>query len=129
MGKAPFHSSLMYLTGIIYNAWPLIRSRIRLAPTQKPFPNLKLWSNISPHACGTDNTLFNKIERLNGKQRTPGQRDFACSLKEDIADSHNPDTELQHQYNSFKKLLILDIDPDLFADLYAQTIAYGICRT
>lgn len=51
---------------------------------------------------------------------------FARSLKEDIADAHNPDTELQQQYNSFKELLIRDIDPEQFADLYAQTIAYGM---
>jgi len=51
---------------------------------------------------------------------------FARSLKQDIADDHNRDTELQQQFHSFKELLIKDIDPDQFADLYAQTIAYGM---
>ncbi|ARN76941.1 hypothetical protein BST97_02405 [Nonlabens spongiae] len=51
---------------------------------------------------------------------------FARSLKEDIADDLNPDTELQGQFNSFKDLLIKDITPEQFADLYAQTIAYGM---
>lgn len=51
---------------------------------------------------------------------------FARSLKQDIADNLNKDTELQQQFNSFKELLIKDIDPEQFADLYAQTIAYGM---
>ncbi|PVW12420.1 type ISP restriction/modification enzyme [Marixanthomonas spongiae] len=51
---------------------------------------------------------------------------FARSLREDIADEHNPETELQQQYTSFKELLIRDISPEQFADLYAQTIAYGM---
>lgn len=51
---------------------------------------------------------------------------FSRALKEDIADEHKSDTELQQQYNSFRELLIRDIDPDQFADLYAQTIAYGM---
>ena len=51
---------------------------------------------------------------------------FARSLKADIEDDQNPDTELEQQYASFKELLIRDIDPDQFADLYAQTIAYGM---
>lgn len=51
---------------------------------------------------------------------------FYRSLLEDIADEHNPDTELQGQYKSFQELLIKDITPEQFADLYAQTLAYGM---
>ena len=34
-------------------------------------------------------------------------------------------TELQIQFNLFKERLINDLEPETFADIYAQTIAYG----
>lgn len=36
------------------------------------------------------------------------------------------DNELQNQLDSFKKYLIKDLEPDTFADIYAQTVAYGM---
>lgn len=36
------------------------------------------------------------------------------------------DTELAGQFNAFKTCLIHDITPDDFADLYAETLAYGL---
>lgn len=35
-------------------------------------------------------------------------------------------TALQEQYQTFKKILIHDLTPAAFADLYAQTLAYGM---
>ena len=35
-------------------------------------------------------------------------------------------TQLQEQYESFKKILIHDLKPKDFADIYAQTLAYGM---
>lgn len=35
-------------------------------------------------------------------------------------------TSLQDQYNSFKSILIHDLNPKDFADIYAQTLAYGM---
>lgn len=51
---------------------------------------------------------------------------FEKTLVADIADELNPDTSLQEQYNAFKHILIGDITPKGFADIYAQTIAYGM---
>ena len=38
----------------------------------------------------------------------------------------NEDNTLKDQFEAFKKILIHDITPKDFADVYAQTIAYGM---
>lgn len=48
------------------------------------------------------------------------------ALIQDEADTLNPDTALQSQYKVFSKDLIHDISESEFADIYAQTIAYGM---
>ena len=47
---------------------------------------------------------------------------FANALK----DSHGPEAQLWTQYQIFREQLIHDISPDEFADIYAETIAYGM---
>lgn len=51
---------------------------------------------------------------------------FQNTLNADLKDNYNANTALQEQYNAFKNLLIHDITPKDFADIYAQTIAYGM---
>lgn len=41
-------------------------------------------------------------------------------------ETHNEDSTLKDQMNAFKQILIHDIKPKEFADVYAQTIAYGM---
>ncbi len=41
-------------------------------------------------------------------------------------ETHNEDSTLKEQMNAFKSILIHDITPKGFADVYAQTIAYGM---
>lgn len=41
-------------------------------------------------------------------------------------ETHNEDSSLKDQMNGFKDILIHDITPKGFADVYAQTIAYGM---
>jgi predicted helicase len=48
------------------------------------------------------------------------------ALSEDQKDELNGDTSIQQQYLAFKDILIHDIKPSEFADIYAQTIAYGM---
>lgn len=48
----------------------------------------------------------------------------AKALKHDI--TANEHTKLRQQYESFKNVLIHDLEQDEFADMYAQTIAYGM---
>jgi predicted helicase len=46
------------------------------------------------------------------------------ALKMDIL--HGADTELNNQFHAFKNQLVHDLTPEKFADLYAQTLAYGL---
>ncbi|HDP75997.1 MAG TPA: DNA methyltransferase [Bacteroidales bacterium] len=41
-------------------------------------------------------------------------------------ETHNEDSTLKDQMNAFKQILIHDITPKGFADVYAQTITYGM---
>jgi hypothetical protein len=41
-------------------------------------------------------------------------------------DEHNNRSQLKSQMLSFQQMLIHDIDNKAFADIYAQTIAYGM---
>ncbi len=41
-------------------------------------------------------------------------------------ETHHEDSTLKDQMNAFKQILIHDITPKSFADVYAQTIAYGM---
>ena len=47
-------------------------------------------------------------------------------LRRTLADSEAPETELTAQYQAFKENLIHDITLEDFADIYAETIAYGM---
>lgn len=44
----------------------------------------------------------------------------------DVDDEQNITSELKNQMNTFKRMLIHDINNKSFADIYAQTIAYGM---
>jgi predicted helicase len=46
------------------------------------------------------------------------------ALEEDIKNKKS--SEIHNQYKSFESILIADIKPKEFADLYAQTVAYGM---
>ncbi|WP_421801036.1 type ISP restriction/modification enzyme [Flagellimonas sp.] len=48
------------------------------------------------------------------------------TLKRDLADSLNPKTSLEQQFDAFKDYLIHDVSTKGFADIYAQTITYGL---
>ncbi|KAK0350515.1 hypothetical protein LTR94_028720, partial [Friedmanniomyces endolithicus] len=43
-----------------------------------------------------------------------------------LSQDQNRDSEIYHQYDAFKTHLIHDISFDEFADIYAETIAYGM---
>lgn len=46
------------------------------------------------------------------------------ALSSDVDSEDN--STLENQMNAFKEILIHDIDPKSFADIYAQTVAYGL---
>lgn len=43
-----------------------------------------------------------------------------------LAKDPTPDNPLQEQFAAFKQILLHDLDEDTFADIYAQTLAYGM---
>lgn len=43
-----------------------------------------------------------------------------------LAKDPSPDNPLQEQLAAFKQILLHDLDQDTFADIYAQTLAYGM---
>lgn len=47
-------------------------------------------------------------------------------LRKTLADDKTFQTEISSQYQAFKENLIHDITPEDFADIYAETIAYGM---
>lgn len=49
---------------------------------------------------------------------------LGAALRED--DTSHENTELRNQLRGFRQILIHDITPHEFADLYAQTLAYGM---
>ncbi|KAB5488909.1 type ISP restriction/modification enzyme [Flagellimonas hadalis] len=48
------------------------------------------------------------------------------TLKRDLDDDLNPKTALEQQFEAFKDYLIHDVSTKGFADIYAQTITYGL---
>ncbi|BDW92738.1 hypothetical protein MACH07_15700 [Flagellimonas marinaquae] len=48
------------------------------------------------------------------------------TLKRDLDDNLNPKTSLEQQFDAFKDYLIHDVSTKGFADIYAQTITYGL---
>ena len=48
------------------------------------------------------------------------------NVKQFLATESDKNAELVHVYETVKKLLIHDLTPDAFADMYAQTLVYGL---
>jgi len=75
---------------------------------------IKSASKLSKMMAGKARLLANVIER---------------ALEPDIASGEINEPQnlnLHNQYESFKQILIHDITPKSFADIYAQTVAYGM---
>ena len=75
----------------------------------------------------------NAIQRITSASRLAKLMAGKARLLENIIEqAMNDDTEsyandnLQGQYNAFKDVLIQELKPSDFADIYAQTIAYGM---
>ena len=75
----------------------------------------------------------NAIQRITSASRLAKLMAGKARLLENIIEqAMNDDTEsyandnLRGQYNAFKDVLIQDLKPSDFADIYAQTIAYGM---
>lgn len=71
-------------------------------------------------------TSAEKLAKMMAAKARMMQLVLENALKEDQEDELNNDSSLEQQYNAFKDILIHDIKLGEFADIYAQTIAYGM---
>jgi predicted helicase len=84
-----------------------------------------LIKDFCTHVGQTIKSSKKLAEMMAGKARMLAEV-IEKALIEDEADHLNSDTALQSQLHAFKEILIHDIKPKEFGDIYAQTIAYGM---
>jgi len=94
----------------------------------KPLPeNFAQFENLIKSFCSTIGQTIKSSKKLAemmaGKARLLSDV-IEKSLSSD--ETHNEDSTLKDQMNAFKQILIHDITPKGFADVYSQTIAYGM---
>lgn len=89
--------------------------------------NFAQFENLIKSFCSTIGQTIKSSKKLSemmaGKARLLSDI-IEKSLNSD--NSNNEDSTLKDQMNAFKQILIHDITPKSFADVYAQTIAYGM---
>ncbi len=93
-----------------------------------PLPNnfatfTNLIKDFSTHVGQTIKNSKKLAEMMAGKARILSDV-IEKALTSD--ETHNENSTLKDQMNAFKQILIHDITPKGFADVYAQTIAYGM---
>ena len=120
-----------YLLFQLYNNGELVvETRIgntennKVTPVADNFPKLQelinLFLSASPQTIKTSAELSKQMAT---KAKLLAEI-IETALEEDIKNDIN--SEIYNQYNSFKSILIDNIKAKEFADLYAQTIAYGM---
>jgi predicted helicase len=98
----------------------------KIVPIPENFDSFEnLIKDFCIHIGQTIKSSKKLAEMMAGKARMLAEV-IEKALTEDEVDNLNPDTALQSQLHAFKDILIHDIIPGEFADIYAQTIAYGM---
>lgn len=94
----------------------------------KPLPdNFLQFENLIKSFCSTIGQTIKSSKKLS--EMMAGKARLLSDVIEKALNSdetHNEDSTLKDQMNAFKEILIHDITPKSFADVYAQTIAYGM---
>ena len=94
-------------------------SKGRIKPDTRQYEELTDLFIAFKQYCGQTVTSANHLAQIMAEK--------ARLLSTTIGKVLNNDTsELAGQYSAFKKQLIRDLEPEKFADIYAQTIAYGM---
>ena len=93
-----------------------------------PLPeNFTAFANLIKDFCATVSQTIKSSKKLAemmaGKARLLSDV-IELALTSD--ETHNEDSTLKDQMNAFREILIHDITPKGFADVYSQTIAYGM---
>jgi predicted helicase len=95
-----------------------------IKPLKENFSNFEnLITSFCSHTGQTIKSSKKLAEMMAGKARLLSEV-IEKALNRD--ESKNEDSTLKDQMNAFKEILIHDITPKGFADVYAQTIAYGM---
>ena len=89
--------------------------------------NFSEFTNLIQNFCSFDSQTIKSPQKLAEMMAAKASLlknilEKAITSDEDSADN----TELKAQYKTFKKVLIHDLSPQDFADIYAQTLAYGM---
>lgn len=88
------------------------------------YPLLERWlENFSTFIAQTVTSPIKLAELMAGKARLL-ETILEDALHQDLANGAT--TELTSQFETFQNMLIHDLEPKQFADLYAQTLAYGL---
>lgn len=93
--------------------------------------NLEEFTNLVKHIATVRPTPITSAKRLAG-QMAAKARILASSinnafvLAEESKEAKIENRQLQGQLDAFRRVLINDLTPDGFADIYAQTIVYGM---
>nr|WP_315151732.1 type ISP restriction/modification enzyme [uncultured Flavobacterium sp.] len=93
-----------------------------------PIPeNFTAFTNLIKDFCGTVSQTIKSSKKL--AEMMAGKARLLSDVIEQALTSdetHNEDSTLKDQMNAFREILIHDITPKGFADVYSQTIAYGM---
>lgn len=94
----------------------------------KPIPeNFAQFENLVRDFCSTIGQTIKSSRKLSEMMAGKARLLSDIIEKSLVSDStHNEDSTLRDQMSAFKQILIHDITPKTFADVYAQTIAYGM---
>jgi predicted helicase len=89
--------------------------------------NFETFTNIIKNFCGYKGQTIRSSKRLAEMMAGKARMLADVITKALVSDEkHNEDSSLKEQMQGFKDILIHDITPKAFADVYAQTIAYGM---
>lgn len=100
----------------------IVKGQIR--PVEANFAHFETFvQEVATHSSRTITTALDLASRMAGKAKLLAQVIEAALLSD--AESEE-DTSLKEQMDAFRTILIHDINEKGFADLYAQTIAYGM---
>ncbi len=120
----------LYIDGIFITKIAIAEIHLdnKSAETIVPLPNnfaafTNLIKNFCSHIGQTIKSSKKLAEMMAGKARLLSDVIEKALLSDE---THNEDSTLKDQMNAFRQILIHDITPKGFADVYAQTIAYGM---
>jgi predicted helicase len=115
----------LYIDGVFKTSVKIAETKNgQVVPLTENFASFEnLIANFTTHISQTIKSSKKLAEMMAAKARMLAEViDKALTSDEE----HQEDSTLKDQMNAFKQILIHDIKPKEFADIYAQTIAYGM---